>query len=85
MIGAPAPWEQIIRDDRALACGFPKSVLGPLLDQADVKITLQVESPFSHPALGPSTGMDCYRVIVSWKDRDERRKEVTLARLIDRQ
>lgn len=83
MIDAPARWRTAIDEDPALAHGFPKGLLAPLLDRADVRVRLEVVAPFEHPALGGSRAMNVYRVTVSWTDADDRRRSATYARLAD--
>ncbi|MBI4861099.1 MAG: hypothetical protein HY815_12710 [Candidatus Riflebacteria bacterium] len=82
-LGAPVDWRQLLQDNPYLSYGFPPR-LGAVLDKAELRISLDVKSPYSHRALGTSTGMECVMVTASWKDNQERSKEVTLVRLVDR-
>jgi hypothetical protein len=82
VLGAPAPWQQIIKADPYLSYRFPRK-LESVLENSQVKISLDVKT-VSHPALAPSTGVQWYTVTVSFKDRYEGRTEVTLGRFVDR-
>lgn len=83
LINQQFSWSQLLKEDKSLARAFPAAALNPLLELADVRVRLQVESPFEHPTLGKLEDLEAYSVTVTWNDRDVR-KQVTFARLVDR-
>jgi hypothetical protein len=84
LVGAEVAWDALVYTDAFLAWGYPARDLASLLDQAGVRIRISMERPFSHAALGTTTGMDCIRVTALWTDRGALPKEVTVARLVAR-
>jgi hypothetical protein len=82
--GAPAAWEDLIADDPSLARGFPRDAIRRVLAQARVRVLREVVSPFTHPSLGPTAGLELHKVTVTWNDRFDRPRQVELARLVDR-
>lgn len=76
-------WDEVIKEDPSLARNFPFDGIRSLLDLAEVRVAVEKKSPVEHPALGPAKQLEAYIVKVSWKDRNEERKEVTYARLVD--
>lgn len=83
LLAAPARWSQVLDADPSLAYGFPVKELAPLLDEADVRVALEIKSPFAHPALGSAAAVDAFIVTVYWNDANQRSRQVKLARLVD--
>ena len=82
-MGAPAAWDTILKEDPSLARGFPTAELAKLLDQYEVKLQLKVHKPSDHSTTYDLADMKCCEVRVTWKDREDRAKEVTFARLVE--
>ena len=76
-------WDDLIKQDPALAHHYPFDGMKALLDQAEARISVDRQSPVEHPSLGPGKQLESYSVTISWKDRNDERKEVTYARLVD--
>lgn len=85
LMKTPLRWSQIVNADDSLKKDFPKKGQGlpELLDLYDVRVRLEVKSPYPHASLGPSSTLEAYIVTVDWKDRKDERKEVTFARLVE--
>jgi hypothetical protein len=78
----PTRWEQMLEEDPALKHGFPADALKGLLDNANVRLSLEVIAPYPHEALGKAPAQALI-VTVFWTDRNGRDKKVKLARLVD--
>lgn len=76
-------WDEVIKEDPSLARKFPFEGMKTLLDLAEVRISIERKSPYEHPSLGPAKELESFSVKVSWKDRNDERKDVTYARLVD--
>ena len=87
MLRSPAAWRDFVSADPALAYGYPVSPgqpLARLLDTADVRVTLEEQSPFTAAAVPGGSDLAAYTVTVSWSDRNDQRKKVKIARIVDR-
>lgn len=83
MKSSPIRWDDVIQADAALKKDFAIEGLRSLLDQADVRLELTIKSPFEHPVLGPAKELEAFIVTVHYTDRNDVRKKVTFARLVD--
>ena len=83
LMGQPARWSDVLAADAALARGFPSTALAGLLDTADVRLSLAIK-PLVHPALGGATNVESVEVTVHFTDRNDNRKRVKLARLVEK-
>ena len=77
-------WSQVLEKDTSLKKNFPADALNPLLEQHDVRVKLEIKSPWEHPSQGKVDGLEAVSVTVSWTDRNDERKKVTLARVVER-
>jgi hypothetical protein len=85
MIGTEQSWEVMLTQDRALALGFPKQALKPILDTADVRITIERQHPYKKPEYGDDEDSVAWTVTARWTDPvTQQRKGVTYARLVAR-
>lgn len=84
LMESPISWTELVKKDPTLAKSFPVYALGSLLETADVRVFLVEKESYPHPAIGDGDELSAYRVTVSWTDRHDRRKKVTLARFVDR-
>ena len=82
VLAQPARWSLVLQEDAALAQGFPRDALAPLLDEVGVRLQLTI-APCTDPGVGDAP-VDSAVVTVYWADRNERQKKVTLARLLER-
>lgn len=83
LLATDVRWSDVWKADDSLKKAFPTEGLPALLDLHDVRLRLEVQSPYDHPDLGTAKALEAYIVTVSWTDRNDQRKEVAFARLVD--
>lgn len=84
LMGAPISWSQVVQKDPVLRKSYPVDKLMSLLDTADVRVSLVEKESYPHAAVGEGTELSAFTVTVTWVDRNDRTKKVTLARFVDR-